>query len=56
MNLNPDLFFLAGVFLIVLVLGIMLMAFNILVEVGTVVCILCIPGFIALEVFAQKHI
>ena len=56
MNLNPDVVFIVGVFLIVLVLGIFLMAFDVLVEVSTVVCILCIPGFIILEVFSQKYI
>ncbi len=56
MNLNPDVWVIVGAFLISLVLGIFLMAFDILVEVSTVVFILCIPGFIILEVFSQKHI
>ena len=54
MNLNPDVAFLVGVFLIVLELGIFLMAFDILVEVSTVVFILCIPGFVILGRFLIK--
>ena len=53
---NSDVWVIFGAFLIILVLGIFIMAFDILVEVCTVVCILCIPGFIILEVFSQKHI
>ena len=52
--MNPDNVLLLGTIEIILVLCIMLWAFDILLEVAFVVFILCIPGFVILGHFLIK--